>query len=292
MKAKGSTSKENTCLLCGSKLGLMQRISKQDFCCSAHRVQFHKIDEDLALQRLDESTNKVPPAMVLEREPLKSAEGVVLGQQIEKEAEPKLPVEPVAEPVPAVAEMADAAMAGFILEAVDIRDVEPVLRPPATFLATEVAARYPSGVSLQTGDGDRAEDSRMAIPGYSETGIQSIPLPRTEAIALHLEPRRRRGEPVQAQPVKLDSETAPLLSDGLRERMRGADGVFAPLAILELENHIDATIWLPPMQCSASVPELRMRFHSAPMTMSTARPSAKPVLRPVACTFSAAGRAR
>src|SRR5688572_9584560 len=50
-----ATGKDGRCRTCGAKLGLLQRVSKQEFCSPAHRNQFLRVQEQLALACLQES---------------------------------------------------------------------------------------------------------------------------------------------------------------------------------------------------------------------------------------------
>ena len=50
-----ATGKDGGCRTCGARLGLLQRVSKQEFCSPAHRNQFLRVQEQLALACLQES---------------------------------------------------------------------------------------------------------------------------------------------------------------------------------------------------------------------------------------------
>lgn len=54
-------SDETRCRYCGSKLSLLQRLSRQEFCSPEHRAEYQKEQESLALARLQQSSVSIEP---------------------------------------------------------------------------------------------------------------------------------------------------------------------------------------------------------------------------------------
>jgi hypothetical protein len=80
--------KDGCCRHCGSKLGLLQRLSKQEFCSAEHRKAYLREQEQLALECLQQSVESPKPAACLDDIDLEAGPPDHLLGQVFREAVP------------------------------------------------------------------------------------------------------------------------------------------------------------------------------------------------------------
>lgn len=127
----GKESNQAACRYCGSKLGLMQRLSGQEFCSTEHRLEFNREHEEMALARLQTLGPEPPPQQATRKQ---------VAEPVPELASEPAPEPPTPEPaVPFAAFLGPHALdsEGGILVQVELLEPQPpraiVLNPALRF---------------------------------------------------------------------------------------------------------------------------------------------------------------